>query len=194
MLRRKAKTAEGSAGRLLRNTAANAVGSSIGVLVTLLLTPLLIDRLGTSAYGVWILATTFTFGLGYLSFADLGIEYAAVRYMAEARSEGDMRAASSYMSSAFALLLGIAAVLTPVLILLSDAVVGLFSVPQELESAAVVTFAFVIAQLAFELPNRAFTGALQASQRFGVLQVGRMIQTLLVSGAMAAVVLTDHGI
>src|SRR3954451_17180549 len=184
MLRRKAKTAEGSAGRLLRNTAVNAVGSSLGVVITLLLTPFLIDRLGTSAYGVWILATTFTFGLGYLSFAGLGIEYAAVRYMAEARSDGDMRLASSYMSSAFALLLGIAALLTPVLIVLSGPVVGLFSVPDQLESAAGITFAFVIAPLAFELPNRAFTGALQASQRFGILQIGRLIQTLLVSGAM----------
>src|SRR4051812_4882110 len=125
MLRRKATTAEGSAGRLLRNTAANALGSGIGVFVTLLLTPLLIDRLGTSAYGVWILATTFTFGLGYLSFADLGIEYAAVRYMAEARSDDDMRLASTYMTNAFVLLAAIAGVLTPLLVLLSGPVVGL---------------------------------------------------------------------
>ena len=59
MLRRRAKSAEGSEARLLRNTAVNALGSSIGVLVTLLLTPLLIRRLGSEAYGVWIEKTSY---------------------------------------------------------------------------------------------------------------------------------------
>lgn len=180
--------------RLVRNTLANASGAVISVLITLLLTPLLIGELGSDAYGVWILATSLTFGVGYLSFADLGIEQAAVRSIAEARGGGDVRRAREAFSTTFAVFLTLAAVLAPVTILLADQLVGVFEVPAELEDEAVTAFALVAAQIGFDLPTRAFSAALEGAQRYGLWQVTRVLQAALLAALMAAVVLLGHGI
>src|SRR6266576_312591 len=91
--RRSDSTSEGSQARAVRNTLLNAGGSFVGVGVSILLTPFLIHQ--------------------------LGVEQAAVRYIAEARSAGDMRRMNSIWASSFVLLGGIALVLTPPLVLLS---------------------------------------------------------------------------
>jgi O-antigen/teichoic acid export membrane protein len=178
MLRRLrgARSAEGSATRLVRGTFINAVSGGAGALVTLLLTPLLIHRLGNEAYGVWILATTVTFGLGYLSFTDLGLEQAAVRFMAQARRSGDHELFNAYLWTAFVALLVISAVVTPFVVLLAKPITGFFNIPRQLQGSAVITFEFVLAQLVFDLPGRAFSASLEAAQRYGLWQLTRIAQ------------------
>jgi O-antigen/teichoic acid export membrane protein len=178
----------------VRNTLLNAGGTFVGVAVSILLTPFLIHHLGADAYGVWALATTLTFGVGYLSFADLGLEQAAVRYIAEARSTGDTDRMNSIWASTFVLLSGIALVLTPPLVLLSGPLVDLFSVPASLHSEAHVAFAFVLAQLVFELPSRAFSALFEGVQRYGLWQLTRLTQGLLLAGLMVWAVLAGGGV
>jgi O-antigen/teichoic acid export membrane protein len=188
------RSAEGSATRLVRGTVINALSSGAGAFFTLLLTPLLIHRLGTEAYGVWILATTLTFGVGYLSFTDLGLEQAAVRFMAQARASGDVELFNSYLSTAFFALAAITAAVTPVLVLLAHPLTGLFSIPPHLEASATIAFQFVLAQLAFDLPSRAFSAVLESAQRYTLWQLTRIIQAVLVSGLLAYAVLSGGGI
>lgn len=185
---------EGSQARVVRNTLANTGGTIITVAVGLALTPFMIHRLGVDAYGVWILATTLTFGIGYLSFADFGFEQAAVRYIAEARAAKDDREMNRIWITTFALLGGIALVLTPPLVLLAGPLVDLFSIPQSLRPETEVAFAFVLAQLIFELPARAFAALLEGAQRYGLWQLSRLFQGLLLSALMVAVLLAGKGV
>ena len=53
---------------MVRNILANTGGTVVSVALGLFLTPFMIHRLGVEAYGVWILATTLTFGVGYFSW------------------------------------------------------------------------------------------------------------------------------
>lgn len=188
------RTAEGSQARVVRNTLANTGGTLVTVGVGLALSPFMIHKLGVDAYGVWILATTLTFGVGYLSFADFGIEQAAVRYIAEARAAGDEDEMNRIWLTAFTLLAGVALLLVPPLVLLAGPLVNLFAVPASLHDEAQVAFAFVIAQLVFELPSRAFAAVLEGPQRYGLWQVARIFQTLLLSGLVVAVLLAGKGI
>lgn len=188
------ESSEGTQARVVRNTLANTGGSVIGVTVALFLTPFMIHRLGNEAYGVWIIATTLTFGIGYLSFADLGLEQAAVRYIAEARAEGDKDEMNRVWITAFALLGAISLVLTPPLILLAGPLVDLFNVPEALQPEALTAFVFVLAQLLLELPGRAFGALLEGSQRYGLWQITRVFQTLVLSAGMIAVLLAGKGI
>ncbi|UGS38710.1 hypothetical protein DSM104329_05140 [Capillimicrobium parvum] len=179
---------------MVRNTVANGAGAVAGVLITLVMTPLLIDRLGTEAYGIWILATTLTFGFGYLSFADLGFEQAAARYVAIARADGDIEQMNRVLSTGFFILAAIGLVLTPIFMALAVPLVDLFNVPEDMRHEATWAFALVMAQLAFELPGRGFASALEGAQRFGVLQIVRLVQGILIAVAMAVTVLTGNGI
>jgi O-antigen/teichoic acid export membrane protein len=187
------RSEEGSGTRIVRNSLLSGLGSFSGVLITLFLTPLMIDRLGASGYGVWILATSLTFSLGYLSFAELGIEASAVRFIAEARGAGDRERASAVLSTSLALFLGLALVLTPIVVLLAGPIAGIFSIPDDLSDDAALTFTIVAATLAFDLPTRAFSAVTQGAQRYGLWQVVEVSQVAITAVTFAVVLLTGGG-
>ena len=180
--------------KLVRNTLANGVGSAIGILVGLALMPFMIDRLGLAAYGVWTLALTLTFSGGYASLADLGVEGATVRYVAEATAEEDIDAVSRTVSTTLLLFCVIASLLAPAAVALAHPFVSLFGVPHSLRSAAALCFALVGAQLAFELPARAFVAVLEGTQRYVVYRAVEVARALLQAGLYVLVLLEGWGI
>lgn len=183
-----------AAAKLVRNTLAGGVGSVLGIIVGLFLTPFMIARLGLTAYGVWTLSLTLAFSGGYGSLADLGVEGATVRFVAEATADEDLESINTTVSSTLLLLCAVAAVLTPVAVLLARPLVSLFGVPHELDDAAVVCFALVGASLAFELPARAFVAVLEGTQRIIVFQVVELVRTLLLAALFVFVLLEGWGI
>ncbi len=63
----------------LRNVGSGYADTLVGGIVFLVLTPLLVHRLGTAAYALWVLGHTITF---YLAFLDVGLGNAQVRFHA----------------------------------------------------------------------------------------------------------------
>jgi O-antigen/teichoic acid export membrane protein len=183
-----------AAAQLVRNTLANGLGSVIGIVVGVLLTPFMIDRLGLAAYGVWTLALTLTFSGGYASLADLGVEGATVRYVAEASAEDDLEGLNRTVSTTLVLFCAIAALLGPAAVLLARPLVSLFGVSEHLRGAATLCFALVGGQLAFELPARAFVAVLEGTQRFVTFQAVELARALLQAGLFVLVLLEGWGI
>jgi O-antigen/teichoic acid export membrane protein len=101
-------------------TAGTSVGARLITLVVALLTiRLTIGYLGASRYGLWMVITSVT---AFLAFSDLGVGNAIINRMSAAFASGERDLASKEVSSASAVLgaialvmIGIAAVLTPVL-------------------------------------------------------------------------------
>jgi O-antigen/teichoic acid export membrane protein len=166
------------AAQLVRNTLASGVGSVSSILIGLALTPFLIHRLGLEAYGVWAFAVTLTLGSGYASFSALGIEGATVRYVAEALGEDDREGVNRTVATSLVLFCAIAAVLAPLTIALAHVLVELIGVSPRLRDAATACFALIGAQLAFELPARAFVAVLEGTQKFvdfQMIELGRAL-------------------
>lgn len=182
---------EGSGARVVRNTLANGAGQFVSVVISLVMTPFLIDGLGVEAYGVFALALTLTFFGGYAALADLGVEGAAVRYVAEARSDRDVDAVNRTVSTAAAFFGAIALVLTPLLVLLSSVLVDVFEVSDDLEHAATVTFALIAGQLVFDLPSRALFAVLEGSQRFTVFQGIEVTRALIQAALFTAILIWE---
>jgi O-antigen/teichoic acid export membrane protein len=180
--------------RLVRNTLVNGLGSAFGILVGLLLTPFIIDRLGLATYGVWSLALTLSFSGGYAALADLGVEGATVRYVAEASAEDDARAISRTVASTLALLGAVAFVLAPVAIALAHPLVVLFGVAGPRRAAAELCFALVGGGLVFELPARAFVAALEGTQRYAAIQAAELARALLQAALYVLVLLEGWGV
>ncbi|MFI5036896.1 MAG: oligosaccharide flippase family protein [Solirubrobacterales bacterium] len=183
-----------AAAKLVRNTLANGVGSVTGIVVGLILTPFLIHRLGLTAYGVWALALTLTFAGGYASLSELGIEGATVRYVAESAADHDLRALNRTVSTTLAVLCAIAVILGATAVALAHPLVLLFGVPAHLRGAATTCFALVGAQLALELPARAFVAVLEGTQRFVVYQSVELGRALLLAALYVIVLLHGWGI
>jgi O-antigen/teichoic acid export membrane protein len=183
-----------AAAKLVRNTLANGLGSVIGILIGLALTPFMIDRLGLTAYGVWTLALTLTFAGGYASLAELGIEGATIRYVAEASADEDLGAINRIVSTTFLLFCAIAAILAPVAVALAHPLTALFGVPHDLRDAAALCFALVGVGLAFELPARAFVAVLEGTQEYIAFQAVELARSLLQAALYVLVLLEGWGI
>jgi O-antigen/teichoic acid export membrane protein len=185
---------EGTSARVVRNTLVNGLGSVSAVLITLALTPFLITHFGVTAYGVFALSLTFSFLGGYASLADLGIEGAVARYVAEARSDEDLDAVNGVVSTGLAFFLCISLVLTPVMVGASIALVQVFDIPAELHGAAVACFALVAGQLVFELPARIAYAVLEGAQRFGTYQAIELVRAATQAIGFVLVILLDGSI
>jgi O-antigen/teichoic acid export membrane protein len=183
-----------AATKLVRNTFANGIGSATGILVGLILTPFMIERLGLAAYGVWTLALTLTFAGGYVGLSDLGIEGATVRYVAEASAEDDLEAVNRTVSTSLAVFCAIGLVLAPVVIVLAHPLVELFGVSGRLRGPATTCFQLVGLQLAFELPSRAFVAVLEGNQLFTRYQAVELARALLQAALFVIVLLEGGGI
>ena len=156
--------------RLIRNTVINGLANSLGALLTIALTPFFLQRLGAPQYGVWLLALTLTFSSGYVVLADLGLQEAVVRFVAEARAREDTETVSRVASSTLAVFLAVGTVAAVVVFLVAPLLVQLFHVPPGLQSSARVVFSMVAASIFIELPTAAFLSVIEGAQRYGWLR------------------------
>lgn len=175
--------------RLVSNTAVNAVASAVVAVVAIILTPFLLDRLGQEEYGVWALATMLTFGNGLGGIADLGLQQAAVRFVASARGQGDAQRISQVTSTLLVSFAVIGAAVAAALGLASGVLVDLFGVAPELESAARIVFALVAAQIAIEVPAAAFLAVLEGAEAYPSLRIvdtGPRVTFAIVAGVVVS--------
>lgn len=84
-----------------------ALGTRVVTVVTnLVAVPLMLKHLGQERYGVWLTLSSF---LNYLTFADLGLGNGLLNAVSDAHGRDDQAAARRSISSAFFMLLAIAA-------------------------------------------------------------------------------------
>ncbi len=179
---------------MVRNTLSSGGSRVVNALLAIALTPFLLRRLGQDEYGLWLLATTLTFTSGYLNLAELGMQQAAVRLVAEARQRGDRQAASEVVSTTVAVFGGLGLVLGIALTALAGLLAQVFSVPSSLEHMAMLTFAVVGVQIAVDLPTAGILAFWEGSQRFGVSR-GIDVGTRLAWAALTVVVVrAGHGV
>jgi O-antigen/teichoic acid export membrane protein len=96
--------------RFARNAVANWIAFLFTAIVGFFLSPFVVQHLGATGYGVWILIGGL---VGYLGLLDIGIRQAVNRYIAHHRAVGADEESSSIVSAAIRLfgLLGILAIL-----------------------------------------------------------------------------------
>jgi O-antigen/teichoic acid export membrane protein len=171
----------------------SAVVTSLAL--ALLVTPLVIQRLGPDAYGLWVLVFAFT---EYYSFVDLGVRSAVVKYVAQHATLGETDELHRVLNTAFAYfgLGGIA--LLAFTLAIAPVASGLFDIPPELRTTSIhvlmATGAGVAATFAFGWQG----ASLEAIQRFdlsyrvmigiNVARVVTMVALLLLGFGLFAVV------
>ncbi len=163
--------------------------------LALLVTPLVIQRLGPDAYGLWVLVFAFT---EYYSFVDLGVRSAVVKYVAQHATLGETEELHRVLNTAFAYFgLGSLGLLAFTLAVAPYAS-ALFDIPPELRRTSVyvlmATGAGVAANFAFGWQG----ASLEAIQRFdlsyrvmigiNVARVITMVVLLLLGFGLFAVV------
>lgn len=92
---------------LLRNVGSNGLGYVVNVVVSLLLTPYVVERLDKAGAGLWSLIVSF---VGYYGLLDVGVRSAVGHYVATYHAQRDEPRVNRTLSTAMAVMLGVAAI------------------------------------------------------------------------------------
>ena len=180
-------------GRLVfRNTLVNAFGGIAVLGLNFVIIAFAINHLGSSAYGVWVLALSFSITGGYLSVADLGLQQGIVKFVADASGAHRRDQIGEVVSSALAVLSGLA-ILAILILLVFAAVAGhLFNVPPDLQTPLRLLFLVLSIEAAVGLPGVAFVGVLEGLQRYAIIRLVDVVRQCM-AAVLVLIVLTRHG-
>ena len=153
-------------GRVASNVIWNWAGMGVSMLAGFVLAPYLVHTLGDSVYGLWILIASMT---GYFGLLDLGVRGSVGRYIAYYRARGEQSQVNAILSTAVAILSGVA-----VLALLATGCVllvffHLFDVPADQVAAARLAIVLVGVNFALTFPVSVFDGVLWGQERFDLI-------------------------
>jgi O-antigen/teichoic acid export membrane protein len=180
--------------RVARNTAANLAGSVVVFVLALVMTPFLLERLGTAEYGVWVLALTLTYTVGYAGIADLGMQQALVRMVADREALEANEEINRLVSTTVAAFTVLGVVGAAALVAFSGLFTRWFDIDDGLQGAAQLAFAVVGAQLAVDLVTGAFRSVLEGTQRFAAVRFVEIGPRAAWAVLAVPVVLTGHGV
>ena len=185
---------EVTSGRLLRNTLANGTASAWSALVTVALTPFLLDRFGAEQYGLWVLALGLTFSSGYFALADFGLTEAAVKFIAEARANGSAAAINAIASTTLAVFSVVGLIVGGAMWALAPRLVTWFGVSGHLAGTARALFALMALEVLLELPTTALRAVIEGIQRYVWLRAIDVLGRSLWAVLVVVAVLRGHGV
>jgi len=159
--------------------------------VQLLATPLVLDRLGDSAYAAWALMMTT---INLLLTADLGVVGIMQRYHGVARGQQDVRLGGRITASVL-LVLGALLVLVVALgPLISRGVLAVVQVPDSVHADAALLFRHAGTLAVLQLIALAFSSYLAAHSRFVAVAVQSLTARAVLAGGIAWALVTDQGL
>jgi len=177
--------------RFAVNVVMNWAATAVNMIVPFFLTPFVVQHLGSTAYGVWILAVSTT---SYLALLDLGLRSAVVRFVSKANAQGQFGDATKYIGAAvwFRLLVALAIIpLAGVVALLSP---HLFKVPADMMRALQITILLCATGVAITLVSGVFGAVLSAINRFDLLSSITVAQTILRATGVLLLLRQGHGL
>jgi O-antigen/teichoic acid export membrane protein len=176
---------------VFRSTASNLVGQAVILGTGFFLAPFVLHRVGATDYGLWILISSLT---GYASVLEFGISSAVIKYVAELRVKGDRDEMHALIGTSLTLytVLGVLAILFSVVIALL--LPHFIHVPPGDEGKATRLVLLAGVGLGISIPATIIVGVLRGLQRFDLLNLLYVINTLLSAAATVAVLLAGWGV
>ncbi|MCX6563023.1 MAG: flippase [Candidatus Aminicenantes bacterium] len=166
-----------SGGVIARNTFMNLAGLALPVIVGVATIPLTIRLMGTERFGILSLAWVV---FGYFSYLDLGLGMATTRFVAEALGKRDMEQIPRYFWTtvtfqAFMGFLGAAALSLSAPYLIDH----VLNIPAGFIRESKTTFYLLAVSLPPVLVSASFRGALEARQRFDLVNLVKIPSSVL---------------
>lgn len=178
--------------RIGANIAFSGIGRAWSAVLLFVTVPIVVHAVGTSAYGVYALASVI---LGYVAFLDFGLTASVVRSVSRHRALGDMAALERTVGTAFALLIALGVVGAAAIVLVSPLIVhSVLHIPPQLIPDAI--FALQVAGIGFgvNMVLVVFAGVVQGMQRLDVFAIRSVFLSTLTSASQIAAVLLGGGL
>jgi O-antigen/teichoic acid export membrane protein len=177
--------------RFRRNLVTSYLNTATLAVITLVMTPVLVDGLGRDGYGIWALVGSFAL---YLELLEFGFGKAASKYVAQYAALGEESRVRSAVVTSFWLLAipGVGALVLGAGIALVFP--SLFGVPADLEGAAQLLVLIIVFDLAVSIPSDTFGSALIGLQRFDLINASLIVVSIAQAAAWAIVLGSGGGL
>lgn len=150
---------------VLKNVASSWVGLGSQILVTLLLTPFVIAKLGAEAYGIWLLMQGF---VGYYGFVDMGLRAGLTQSITRRIAEDDVDGVRRHIAAASPILGGLALVIMSVALAVCFLLPHFVEMSEDLASQIWLVVLFQAFGAAVKMPIQPFGAVLVGIQRYDI--------------------------
>jgi O-antigen/teichoic acid export membrane protein len=176
--------------QVLINTLSNYGGKIVTLGIWFFLTPFILNNLGQSEYGMWVMVGSL---VSYGSLLDFGIANAITKYVAEYQARDETEQASSLVATALWLytIVGLVAILLGVVF--APIFPHIFNIPIEQQN----TFSWLVflsgIGLGVSLPSTAPIAVLRGMHRFDVINLISIVGMLFLAGSTLLVLYLGGG-
>ena len=175
----------------LQNVAWGWLAVGVNLIVGIVLSPIMIRKLGVEQYGVWVLLFSL---LEYMRVLDFGFRAAVLNGCARYRAREDWEGVSRTVSTSLAYFAGIGLACMLVAIGLRFRLVDALGVTPELRSTAAMLIVLIAVTVTVRLMLSPLTATVEALQRFDVVSHAYIGSLLFRSIASLAVLLAGYGL
>jgi O-antigen/teichoic acid export membrane protein len=175
----------------LRNVAWGWIAVAVNIVIGLVLPPIILDRLGVADYGLWVLLFS---ALEYLRMLDFGFRAAVVNRVAKARAREAWKEVTETLSTSTVYFLLVGAMACGAAILGRDLAIPLFKIDASQRIVAMELIVIIALSVALRLVLSPFTAALEAFQRFDLVNRAYISALVFRSGGSLVALLSGHGL
>ena len=162
--------------RLMINLISSIIALAVQMGISLVLTPILVEKLGNEAYGFIGLANNF---VSYATIITVALNSMASRFITIAIHRNEEKKANEYFSSVFLANIIMSVVILILLILMIANLNSLLDVPSYLEQDVKITFILVFINFIITLLSTVFTVATFVKNRVDLSSIQQTIGNLL---------------
>jgi len=176
---------------IIKNVGSSWFSLGVNVVVGIFLSPLILHKLGNTAYGAWVLAFSVT---GYYGLFDLGIRSSVIRYVSTYTATDDRNGLRRLINTSLVLYAIIGAATMIVTLAVSFFADSLFQIPADFVPTAKLLFLMVGGAVALGFPAGLFGGVLEGLGRFYVVNVTNLAATLARAALVVLALKSGYGL
>jgi O-antigen/teichoic acid export membrane protein len=176
---------------LARNVGSRYVMIVINVAIGLVMLPFNVTHLGSTAYGLWMLAGSIT---QYFGALDLGYGGAIVKFVAEHRARRDARALNEVLSTMFVVFTGIGVLCYAIALVVAALMPHMFNIDVGQVHTGRVVLLIIAVQLALFFPFSVFGGVINGFEKYYINNVVGTVFNVITSAANVVVLLLGYGL
>ncbi|MBN2119689.1 MAG: oligosaccharide flippase family protein [Candidatus Omnitrophica bacterium] len=177
--------------KVVKNTFYNAMGAFFSVILSLVLTPYILNYLGLERFGIWIIVNIF---ISYLGFFDISIRAPVIKYVSEFHAKEDFLKLSQLINTSFVFYALLALVIGALAFIFSELIVSFFDLPPSLQRQALLVIRLGIASFILIVAFDIFTSILSGLQRMDITNKILIVISFLTAAGTVFVLKKGYGL
>jgi O-antigen/teichoic acid export membrane protein len=177
--------------QLVRGILSNWVALILSAVISFLLSPIVVTKLGSVGYGVWTLINSM---VAYIGLLDLGLRGAVTRYIARDFAIANHSGSRDTLKAAIWVRIWIALTAISVSLILAILSGRLFQIPLAMQRSAQIAIVLCGSSLALALLSGVFAAVLAALHRFDLISLVTMSHAVARATGAVLLLRSGHGI